>query len=220
MGKEKTMNSNYACATEQGYANHVRRNDAPCRVCKSWKQKHDAGEAAKPAPVKAPKTPKATKKAKPKPKPEPRERERPDCGTTAGFHFHVNHGEPIDEDCRVAYRAYQREQYAKRNGKPKQQVRPDHTLGDFTHGEPGGRYQHQRRGTEICGPCRESYNAHQRARKAGTRSTAPRKAVAECGTPAGYVRHENRNEPICQPCRDARNQRRRAKRAARKKAQA
>lgn len=207
------------CGTRVGFGQHKARNEPACRWCKEWSRKDQEGLVVV-APVKAPKPPKAPKVPRqPKPKPEPRERTRPDCGTTAAFHAHVNRGEPIDEDCRTAYRAYQREQYAKRNGKPKQQVRPDHTLGDFTHGEPGGRYQHQRRGTEICGPCRESYNAHQRARKAGTRSTTPRKAVAECGTPAGYVRHENRNEPICQPCRDARNQRRRAKRAARKKAQ-
>ncbi|GAB3117979.1 hypothetical protein GCM10027160_29370 [Streptomyces calidiresistens] len=93
--------------------------------------------------------------------------------------------------------------------------------------------RHRRRGEEPCQPCRDAYNASQRARyrRARRRAGLPACVLAPCGTPsarrrhrrraescpdcalslkpcgtpAAYKRHRRRGEEPCQPCRDAYN---------------
>ena len=174
------MIRNYPCATEAGVAAHIRYYDAPCAICKAWLAKVDAGLAAKPAPIKAPKKHDAGLAAKPAPikapKPPKVQREpkaRAECGSTEAFHQHVSRGEEIDPACREAINAYNRERYAKR-----QQSRPAaraRRTDPIEHGTPKGRGQHVRRGEEVCDPCREAYNkdqAEKRAARIATRKKA------------------------------------------------
>lgn len=200
------------CGTRVGFGQHKARNEPACRWCKEWFRKEREGLVVV-APIKAPKPPKAAKKAKPKP--EPRGRRRAECGTTAAFHGHVNRGETIDEECRTAYRAYQRETYAKRQAKkggtvkppqeaaPKPHFDPTAPRREISHGTTAGYQAHKRRDEQPCEPCLEAL----REKSKRGRASAPKKPrvrkLLPCGTAAAYLRHLRDNEEACPPCREA-----------------
>lgn len=160
------------CGTRVGFGQHKARNEPACRWCKEWFRKEQEGLVVV-APIKAPKSPKAPRKAKPKP--EPRERKRPDCGSTAAFHQHVNRGEEVDEECRTAYRAYQREQYAKRQAKITKIVKPAREV--MPCGTTAAARRHKYHGEPIDEACRLAVCADSAERY--QRSQARKKAKAQ-----------------------------------------
>lgn len=185
--------TNYDCATEMGYKAHVRRNDAPCRICLDWKKRHDAGQASKPAPIKAPKKPRVRTP-----------RKDAQHGTPAGFHAHEYHGTEVCPPCREAINERNRERYAERK-----QTRPApraKRTDPIEHGTAKGRGQHKRRGEEPCTPCREAYNAANAAARAKRLAAAGKiftPKVPKCGELSGYKLHRSKGEPTCDACRDA-----------------
>ncbi|HAY43207.1 MAG TPA: hypothetical protein DCY59_06480 [Micrococcaceae bacterium] len=79
------MDYSYACATEQGLKYHMRRNE-PCKICKDWWTKVQAGQAQIPEPV--------VSKAR-----------VAQCGTPSGAKKHRRLKEPRCEPCRLAENA-------------------------------------------------------------------------------------------------------------------
>lgn len=181
--------SNYACATEQGYLNHVRRNDAPCRVCKAWMQKVKAGEAAKPAPVRS-------------------KRQVAECGSLSGYRKHRRNSEAACAPCREAANEASRIQKAKTRvervaGGPKPAPREPKPPRPVRHGTTAGYQAHKRRDEQPCEPCLEAL----REKSKRDRANAPKKprvrTLLPCGTAAAYLRHLRDNEEACPPCREA-----------------
>ena len=147
------MIQNHPCATEAGIAAHIRYYDPPCRICKEWAAKVKAGEASKPAPIKAPKKPKVKTP-----------RTVAECGSTGGFHQHVYNKTEACQPCRDAINAYNREQSAKRAAAKPKAPRPKPVI---EHGTAKGRDQHAKSyGEQPCEPCRLAYNAHNAKRRA------------------------------------------------------
>lgn len=190
------MIQNYGCATAAGVAAHIRYYDPPCRICREWLAKVEAGEESKPAPIKAPKKPKVRTP-----------RKQAVCGTTEGFSAHQYYGTETCSPCREAWNERNRERYAERKGK---QPAPRAKRTDpIEHGTAKGRGQHKRRGEEVCTPCKQAYNAANAAARAARLAAAGKvftPKVVECGTLPGYKLHRSKNEPTCQPCRDANRQ--------------
>ncbi|EMQ98374.1 hypothetical protein ADIAG_02393 [Paeniglutamicibacter gangotriensis Lz1y] len=183
------MNSNYACATEQGYLNHVRRNDAPCMTCKAWKKKNDAGEAAKAAPVRS-------------------KAQVAECGTVSGYRKHRRNSEAACAPCREEANRVSRENKAKKRtvrvaGGPKPAPQEPKEPRTIKHGTTAGYQAHKRRDEQPCEPCLAALR--EKSRKA--RADAPKKPrvrkLLPCGTAAAYLRHLRDNEEACPPCKEA-----------------
>lgn len=128
-------------------------------------------------------------------KPKPPPKEPIECGTYRGRGKHKRAGEPICEPCRLAYNAWQREQYDLNGGRIKNPYR------EIQHGTPAGHRAHLRRGEEPCEACRIAFNR------------AKRKPITH-GTRAGYVQHRRRKEDACPECKAANTENSRQKRKA------
>lgn len=176
------------CATLEGYKAHVRRNDAPCTICRDWKKRYDAGLAAKTQPMKS-------------------KRETALCGTPSGYTKHRRNTEPPCKPCREAMNEYKRENTAKKRG-DKPAGRPNqYTQNLQPCGTTSAFQRHVRNNETPCDPCKAAKRAYAATKKAEWRAKEregkPTRALKPCGTRAAAARHRRRNEPLCNPCRDA-----------------
>lgn len=195
--------SNYACANEQGYLNHVRRNDAPCRVCKAWMRKVKAGEAAKPAPIRS-------------------KRQVAECGTLSGYRKHRRNSEAACAPCREAANEASRIQKAKTRGERVAGTPNEHLLREpdkprtqhrreINHGSVAGYQAHKRRDEQPCEPCLAAL----REKSKRGRASAPKKPreLIPCPSNAAYLRHLKAGEEACAPCKEDQRLRAKEKRA-------
>ena len=110
------------------YKAHLRQREEPCEECKAGRSARDRARRAKTA---------------------------NGCGTTKAYYQHLMAGEPVDEACRAASDAYER-QLSPPQGPPE-------------CGTRGGYEKHGRDGTEVCAPCRQANaDADRRLRNTGT----------------------------------------------------
>lgn len=114
------------CGTTAGYKQHSKYGVELCDPCRKAKSDYVA----------------AAKATKPKPPPKPRKRPKPPipCGSYAAHRRHKRAGEPIDDACREAYNAHERERRP-----ATRQLRPCGTASAYR--------RHKERGEPICDLC-------------------------------------------------------------------
>lgn len=182
------MIDGYACATERGRKYHMDRNE-PCRICKEWWEKVQAGTAATAAPVRS-------------------LAQVVQCGTAPGYRKHRRNAEAACKPCREAA-ALERQKFDdKRRTEREGASGRGRAAVPREHGTAKGRGQHKRRGETPCEPCQTAYNKMQNEnrnlRLYGT-TTPPAQKIkpSPCGSVRGYKHHVKEGTPRYAPCKAA-----------------
>lgn len=164
-------------ATDHGVSPHaLRAGLAPCGTPAAYKRHKQHGEPIDEACAEAYRKRSQAQRDKAK---RTRPVGPPVCGTPRGYRHHRKNGEDACKPCKAANAAADRrlattgstlgaETFtAKPRGAARQPI---------AHGTYKGARQHENRGEEKCGPCRDAYNEHRRDKRRASRAAA--KAVA------------------------------------------
>lgn len=161
------------CGTPAGFARHGKRKQTPCWRCRTARRLYENATPEERALIKKP-LPNTNLKA------PVCEHPIVECGTLAGYDFHIRDEEPPCAACRQVFAAMLAE-----------------VMPLPRHGTGAGFDAHAERGEKPCIDCRRAVQL--------VDDLAPPKKRASCGSSSGYAAHKRQRERPCERCSKARS---------------